>query len=677
MQIALGRCAVLAGLCAAVVAAFWPAFGAQFVNWDDFDLLLGNPHFRGFGREHWAWMFTTNHVGPFQPLTWVSYACDHALYGLADGDPAAARGFHATSVALHAATACALHALARRLLRHEIAAVVAALLFAVHPLRVESVVWVTERRDVLSGLFTVLTVLAWVRWKECRPTRSRARAWPLVAAGAALASCTVVLATTARPSGPSLRFGFEPWAVALGGLTLALCVAAIARAFTGRGRVWLAVAALLYLAAMLSKASGMTLPAALVALELWKRGAWGRWSVADKLPLASIAVTFGVLAYWGQAAHPEALVAWSEHTAVERGLQACFGLVFYVAKSVWPGDLIALRALPDSLSITEPRFALAVACVTVAAFALVALRRRVPSLAAGVAIYALLVAPMLGLAQCGPQLVADRYSYVPAMPLALLAAGALVSFSARAPALALVALASGALGVATQRQAAVWHDSERLWRHTLAREPASAVAHAGLADALKVQAFASVDVARRRALLEEALQHFEAAFDASERPRTLSNAAVLMLELAQLDAGRAVQIESRALELARRAVELAGQRGEPTSELRLALGVALFRTGRFEVAVRELEPYVEHDATNAVAWSHLGVALAELGRFRQSIDALRRATALRPDERSAWWYLGRSLEALGDRSAARAAYAEVLRIAPDHTAARERVEALH
>lgn len=143
------------------LAAFWPALDGQFVNWDDDKNFLSNPHFRGLDPASLRWMFTSAHLGHYHPLTWITHAADYALWGL---DPA---GYHLTNLLLHAANAVLFYLVALRLLGPSpFPAALAALLFAVHPLRVESVAWATERRDVLAGLFFLLSVLAYLRGRR-------------------------------------------------------------------------------------------------------------------------------------------------------------------------------------------------------------------------------------------------------------------------------------------------------------------------------------------------------------------------------------------------------------------------------------------------------------------------------------------------------------------------------
>lgn len=159
--------AVPLAVAAAVFFVFLPILKHQFVSWDDDVFLYRNLSFRGLGWTQLRWMFTTFHHGPYQPVVWLSYAVDHLLWGM---DPA---GFHLTGLLLHCANAALVFLVGRRLLglaRSEddgpsldLAAAAAALLFALHPLRVEPVAWAAARRDLMSGTFFLCALLSHLR----------------------------------------------------------------------------------------------------------------------------------------------------------------------------------------------------------------------------------------------------------------------------------------------------------------------------------------------------------------------------------------------------------------------------------------------------------------------------------------------------------------------------------
>src|SRR3989454_782153 len=168
------------------LAAFLPTLHNQFVNWDDDVNFLDNPHYRGLGWSQLRWMWTTFHMAHYIPLTWMTLGMDYLLWGM---NPV---GYHLTSLLLHVTSAVVFFFLARRFLTlalprasgrgHAltVSAGFAALVFAIHPLRVESVAWATERRDVLSGLFYLLTLLTYLRACE-RGARGRRSYWLSVA----------------------------------------------------------------------------------------------------------------------------------------------------------------------------------------------------------------------------------------------------------------------------------------------------------------------------------------------------------------------------------------------------------------------------------------------------------------------------------------------------------------
>jgi len=438
-----------------LLAAFMPALDADYVNWDDDDLLFATTRYRVLDFDSLSWMFTTSYTGHFQPLTWLSYHVDWSVWGRE------AFGYHLTNVLLHAGTALIFYFLTRRLLaiargRDEDryagpmiwASTFAALLFAVHPLRAESVAWIAERRDVLGGLFYVACVTCYVRYAMTTGPR---RAWY---AG-----------------------------------TIGLCVLSL-----------------------LAKASAMTVPVVLLILDVyplrrWRAGAvashtgdtrdgagatFGRL-LAEKLPLFVLAITAAVRALIAQA-EGGALYGLTEHGVVQRLAQAAYGLVFYAWKTVLPTGLGPLYQIPDDATLFGPMLWIS-GVALVAAFAMIVrLRRAYPGLVAAAAAYVVILAPILGAAQSGPQIVADRYSYLACMGLAVLAGGAalaLLEWASARPSpsrRALTGLILMALPIvsakATFQQNEYWQTGFTLWMRGVSVSPTSSVAYTNLADAL-------------------------------------------------------------------------------------------------------------------------------------------------------------------------------------------------
>ena len=410
---------------------FLPSLRSGFVSWDDPMFLLQPTGWRGFGPAQWAWSFRSTVGALWQPLAYLTYGFDFALWGL---DP---RGYHLTSILLHSVCSALVALIGLELFGKEegekaaIPALFAALVFAVHPLRVESVSWVTERRDVLSGAFMLAAILSHLK---------------------------------------------------------------------GRART----VALLHALAVLSKGQAVVLPALLVIMDLWplRRKLSFYSAFAEKAPLWIISA-LGILITI--ASLDRSSLPLSQHGIAGRLVQACYGLVFYARQTLWPSGLSPLYELRAPLNPLEARFIVAVILVIAAVVLIWRERARRPWLIAAAAFYGVCLSPVIGLCQNGLQIVADRYSYVACLPLALIAGAALSAalrrVSRRGPALAAAALAVAALTAACVRQQSFWKDSEALWTRMATIDPFSATARQGLGTLRANQG----RIAEAAALYEEAL----------------------------------------------------------------------------------------------------------------------------------------------------------------------------
>src|SRR3989441_616203 len=429
-------------------AAFLPALQNQFVSWDDAENFLDNPHYRGLGWTHLRWMWTT-HLGHYIPLTWMTLGLDYLLWGM---NPV---GYHLTNLLLHAANAVVFFFVVRRLLARAlpspsehgyalaVSSGVAALVFAIHPLRVESVVWVTERRDVLSGLFYLLTILLSLRARE--------------------------------------------------------------REERGRGWYWLSVA--VFVCALLSKSMVVNLPVVLLILDIYPLrrlgGAVGwlsesaRRVYVEKIPFVLLAAAASAIAVMAQSSVHAAL-SLAQLSIPGRVAISAYGLSFYLWKMVVPVNLSPVYELRPPVNPWATPFLLSYGLVLVITATVLALRRRVPGLLAAWLAYIVVLLPVLGIFQSGPQIAADRYTYLAGLGWAILGGAGLLSCwrSSRrsktgTPATWLLAgiafCVVVGLGVLTWNQVQVWHDSEKLWTHALAIDPQSPVAQGNRGNALARQ----------------------------------------------------------------------------------------------------------------------------------------------------------------------------------------------
>lgn len=428
-----------------VLLCFSPALYNGFVAWDDTDAFLKNPHYRGMSWDHLQWMFTTFHQGHYQPLSWVTLGLDYTLWGM---NPA---GYHLTSMLLHTANAILLYFLILALLRivfaqadqkHIIfywAAMAGALLFALHPLRVESVAWATERRDVLSGLFFLLSLLMYVHKSQ---------------------------ASTSK-------------------------------------RKWLLLSLLFFVLSLSSKAWAITLPVVLIILDIYPlrrfydaQGQF-RWRIGllvEKIPYCIFAFAAAVMASFAQQ-EAGATRTFDSYTFIERCAQALYGLCFYVWKTISPFNLSPIYELPIHINPLEWQYLVCGVIVIAVTIILFWIRQRCPYLLVAWLCYAIIVSPVLGFRQSGPQMVADRYSYISCMPWAILASGLVYGIWYKKilrPVLLLVfhtalLLIMAILGTLTFFQTQVWKDSLSLWSHAVKSVPTSYMALTSLSLALERQ----------------------------------------------------------------------------------------------------------------------------------------------------------------------------------------------
>lgn len=444
---------ILLSLGVLVLIAFAPAFNAMFVSWDDQEILVNNPHFRGFGPDNLRWMFSSTLLGHYQPLTWLSYAIDHALWGMN------ARGYHATNIAIHLVNVLLVFVLALKLIGcgrsslsggdagstrattrlDLLAAGLGAAIWGVHPLRVESVAWVTERRDVLSALFLLLSVLAYLRSVEVGKLATRSAGW-LFAAAALL--------------GVSLLC--KAWGMTLFVMLLALDVYPLRRVAMDPRR-WLG-------------REGFTL-------------------LIQKWPMVLLGIVAAAMAAHAQhsAIATKTLEQWSISNRI---VQSIHGVWFYIRSSVLPIDLSPLYELPRRVNPLDPQYLVAYFCVGVGLAMVIGLRHRLPALVPAAGVYVIALLPVLGILQSGDQFVADRYSYIAMIGFSILCGVSVVEIARRVKAPAgrwcVAALSLAIVGVLVARsntQTRVWDNTIALWTQA-ARAAPGALTHTNLAIAL-------------------------------------------------------------------------------------------------------------------------------------------------------------------------------------------------
>jgi hypothetical protein len=423
--------AVCGFLLLAVAIVFGETVDYGFVNYDDDVDVYENPAIRqglGFDGIHWA--LTTRDGSQWAPVTWLSYLADYQVYDLKPW------GYHLTNVVLHAATSVLLFLVLWQMTGRLWACAFVAAVFAVHPLHVESVAWVAERKGLLSGLFFVLTLGAYLRYVR-RPSS-------LVRYSAV--AVFFALGLMSKPAIVTLPF-----------VLLLLDYWPLGRFSIARIEKPLAVSHVL-----------PTVP-------MWRL-------IAEKIPLLLLTVVSCIIAPWAQGKAVISLEKIPLSARIDNALVSC---VDYIGETFWPANLAVFYPHPcDTLPAWKPLAALLVLLgITVAV--LVRWRRN-PYLPVGWLWYLGMLVPMIGLVQIGAHAMADRYMYLPQIGLSIAVTwGALAvvrSWPNRAWACGAVAtVLLVALMACAVQQRTHWRDTEAMWRHTLECTAPNNLAHSNMA----------------------------------------------------------------------------------------------------------------------------------------------------------------------------------------------------
>lgn len=542
-----------AAILAMLLVSYLPAIRGGYV-WDDDVYLTANPLITASDGLSRIW-FSLDSPSQYFPLVYTTFRLEHAVWGM---NPL---GYHLVNVLLHALNALLVWGILRRLCVP--GAWLAAALFALHPVQVESVAWISELKNVLSVFFSLLATRFWLEFIDPR--------------------------------------GGRPWR--------AYC---LALAF--------------FVPALLSKTTACTLPAALLMIAWLKEGRFERRRALEVAPFLSLGLAMGLLAIWWERNHQGAVGGEFAFPAAERVLIAGRALWFYLGKLAWPRDLAFSYPRWDLdpgnvLDWLWPAAALATA------LGLWWQRERVGrGVVAAAVFYVATLAPLLGfipLYTFRYTFVADHYQYLAAVgPLAVFAAAAATYYKKLLPDKPLGAVLPAAalllvLGVLTWRQGSAYENSLTLWTDTVAKNPASWMAHNNRGKALAEQGRTA-----------EAMETFQRS---------------LRLNPGNKDAHKNL------------ALLLAGE-------------------GRMTEAFASYREAVRIDPGYFDAHYGFGTALGIKGMFAESITSLYRALAVRPDSAKTRNSLGVSLASLGRTAEAAGQFREALRLDPGNRQARANLE---
>lgn len=619
--------AVLAVLAALTTVVFLPLRTADFIVSDDKLYVQDNPAVRsGLTASGLFRAVTAPVAANWHPLTMLSLMLDAELFGPGP------RGFHLMNVFYHLCAAALAFLVLRGLTGATWRSAFAAALFAVHPLHVESVAWISERKDVLSGVFFWLALGAYRRY-AARPSIGRhALVTGLLAAG--------LMAKPMLVTVPLLFLVLDAWPL-------------------GRMRA----------------------APATIARLVW-----------EKVPWLALSAVFSVVTLLVQA-RGEALQSLESLPITWRLQNALVSYLRYLGSALWPAGLSFFHPQPAHPPGVGPTLAAFTLLSSLTALALL-LRRRRPALAAGWLWYLGLLVPVIGLVQVGSQTVADRYMYLPLTGVVLAVLWPLADLlrdrrRMRAAAAATAVAAVLALAVVARAQTGFWQSSLSLYHGSLARASDEekwlahyglAIVHSELGDRARAAEHYQASIAGRpdwagsrknyAALLlkegrpSDALAQFRAAV--SLAPGDARGYHGEGLALAAL--GR----DEQALRSYRTALEL-----KPDFDLVFTdLGGALARLGRLREAEAAFREAVRRLPEDPLPRYNLGLALAAQGRQQEAVAAFSATIRLRPDFAEAYNDLGVAYAAEGRPAEAERAFAEALRVDPDLAAARDNLARL-
>jgi len=569
-------CLVLAAI---TFAVFGQTLTHEFIDFDDNDYVYDNPVVaRGLTVKGIVWAFTHVHSANWHPLTWISHMLDCQLYGLHPG------GHHLTNVVLHTATVIALFLVLRRMTGALWRSAFVAAVFAIHPLRVESVAWVAERKDVLSGLFFMLTIGAYVRYvDECKVQSAKCKVF------------------------------------------------------------YLSVIALFALGLM-CKPMLVTLPVVLLLLDYWplKRVEARDLSglVLEKLPLLALSAASCVATVVAQREAIQPTGVYSLPLRLANALVTC---MVYLGQMVWPAGLAAFYPYPHNGLLARE---VVLAGTLLAGLSAVALgrRRKQPWLLVGWLWYLVMLLPVVGVIQVGGQAHADRYTYLPQIGISVAITWLVAEW--RLNRVALGGLMAGVLAlfmVCAWQQTAYWQNGETLWTHTLGCTTDNNIAQDNLGVILAQKGRMDAAIT----CFQQALQ-IEPDFAEAHNNLGNALLQMGKVDAAITHCQRALQIspeDAQARLNLGNALFRKGGVGDAITQYRKALqidpafamahnnlGTVLRQEGRVDEAITEYQKALQIKPNEAEFHNNLGKALQQKGRVGEAISQYREALQIQPED---------------------------------------------
>lgn len=399
---------------------YLPALKNGFVNWDDDKYVYLNTHIRSIDWYFLKWVLTETTFSNWHPLTTLSYAMDYTIWGLKP------LGYHLTNNIFHSLNTLLVFILSFKLVKicnHQkaiIAAFVTSLMFAIHPLHVESVAWISERKDVLYAFFYLLAIIVYLEYSSCTKRSKKYRLYMI-------------------------------------------CIS-------------------LFLFSLLSKPMAVSLPVVLLILDFYplqrfKDKKTAKKLLTEKIPFFILSVTFSIVTIWAQHAGG-ALRTVEAYPFITRLFVAIHAYIFYLVKIILPYNLAPLYPHPVKIDPFSIEYAGGLSLFLVICLISIRLIKKNKLILAGWLYYLVTLLPVIGIVQVGGQSAADRYTYLPGLGPFLILGIAVAWLFGKKPvyrdrmALCIVLLISTGITIfITYKQIAIWRDSASLWTHEITIYP--------------------------------------------------------------------------------------------------------------------------------------------------------------------------------------------------------------